>query len=249
MKLWKRGGFTLVEMLVIIGIIGILVALLLPALSQAKDRAQQVRCVNNLRQLGLGLQVFLANNHDYPVLATSTNEGYQGYQRTWLAQLERDGLGVSHPATNFFQTGVWFCPSARFSARTLSLMSPPGYYGYNRYGVLYPGNSTNDFGLQGRFDSSLHAWIPLPESEVAAPGDMMAIGDCYNASIELTRRKLSEAAQYGNILTRHAGRANVVFCDGHVESPALAFLFQNTSDAALARWNRDHLPHRDQVSY
>jgi prepilin-type processing-associated H-X9-DG protein len=47
---------------------------------------------------------------------------------------------------------------------------------------------------------------------------------------------------------RHQGKANVVFCDGHVESPTLQFLFEDTSDAALVRWNRDHLPHREKLS-
>jgi prepilin-type processing-associated H-X9-DG protein len=42
--------------------------------------------------------------------------------------------------------------------------------------------------------------------------------------------------------------ANVVFCDGHVESPTLKFLFADTSDAALARWNRGHLPRREKLS-
>jgi prepilin-type processing-associated H-X9-DG protein len=46
---------------------------------------------------------------------------------------------------------------------------------------------------------------------------------------------------------RHQGRANIVFCGGHVESPTLKFLFADTSDTALARWNRDHLPHREQL--
>jgi prepilin-type processing-associated H-X9-DG protein len=48
--------------------------------------------------------------------------------------------------------------------------------------------------------------------------------------------------------SRHQGKANAVFCDGHVESPALKFLFEDTSDAALVRWNRDHLPHREKLS-
>jgi len=48
--------------------------------------------------------------------------------------------------------------------------------------------------------------------------------------------------------SRHQGKANVVFCDGHVESPTLKFLFEDTSDAALVRWNRDHLPHREKLS-
>jgi hypothetical protein len=45
-----------------------------------------------------------------------------------------------------------------------------------------------------------------------------------------------------------AGKANVVFCDGYVESPPLQFLFADTSDAALSRWNRDHQPHRERLA-
>jgi len=40
----------------------------------------------------------------------------------------------------------------------------------------------------------------------------------------------------------------VVFCDGHVESPPLQFLFEDTSADALSRWNRDHEPHREKLS-
>jgi prepilin-type processing-associated H-X9-DG protein len=46
---------------------------------------------------------------------------------------------------------------------------------------------------------------------------------------------------------RHLAKAKVVFCDGHVESPTLKSLSEDTSDAALNRWNRDHLPHRELV--
>ena len=48
----------------------------------------------------------------------------------------------------------------------------------------------------------------------------------------------------GNILTRHRDRANVGFCDGHVESPTLKFLFEDDTDGALVRWNLDHRPRR-----
>ena len=44
------------------------------------------------------------------------------------------------------------------------------------------------------------------------------------------------------------GHANVFFCDGHVESPTLQFLFEDTSDEALSRWNRDDQPHREKLS-
>lgn len=48
--------------------------------------------------------------------------------------------------------------------------------------------------------------------------------------------------------SRHQGKANVVICDGHAESPTLQFLFDDTRAAALSRWNRDHLPHREKLS-
>jgi len=68
--------------------------------------------------------------------------------------------------------------------------------------------------------------------EKSVNGGFAAYEDGFTA-LELTRKYYREA--------------NVVFCDGHVESPTLRFLFQNTSDAALVRWNRDHLPHRDRL--
>ena len=61
-----RAALTLTELLVIIGITGILTALLLTAISQAKARAQRIRCVNNLHQFGVAIQNFVAANNAYP---------------------------------------------------------------------------------------------------------------------------------------------------------------------------------------
>src|SRR5450755_2726229 len=71
----RAGAFTLVELLVVIAIIGILAALLLPVLSQAKSRARRIECVGNLRETGLAFHLF-ANDHGGKFTTQiSTNDG------------------------------------------------------------------------------------------------------------------------------------------------------------------------------
>jgi prepilin-type processing-associated H-X9-DG protein/prepilin-type N-terminal cleavage/methylation domain-containing protein len=241
-----RNGLTLVELLVVIAIIAILAALLLPTLLQAKRKAQQAECIGNLHQLGLGLQKFVADNQAYPSLRSDTNDASLGL---WNNQLEHGGFDISKPRKSFWTEGVWLCPSAKWTG--FPEKSPISCYGYNVdfFDIhLKPRSPTNQFGLQGRRDLKTQLYTPIAESEVAVPSDMIAIGDSLDGSSLFAWRILADMARFGNILTRHQGKANVVFCDGHVDSPTLQSLFEDTNDAALMRWNRDHLPHREKLS-
>jgi prepilin-type N-terminal cleavage/methylation domain-containing protein/prepilin-type processing-associated H-X9-DG protein len=70
----RRKAFTLVELLVVVGIIAVLVALLLPSLSRARENARRVVCLSNLRQLGLAMQMYLNNNKlKFPAPGTAMN--------------------------------------------------------------------------------------------------------------------------------------------------------------------------------
>jgi prepilin-type processing-associated H-X9-DG protein/prepilin-type N-terminal cleavage/methylation domain-containing protein len=268
----SRSAFTLIEVLVVVAIIGILAALLLPTLSQAKARAQRIQCGNNLGQLGIAMEQFVSDYHGYPFWAEMAKppSGYPNSKDGWEGELASYASKFQWNTNRqpMQSAGLFHCPSA---------MPPPvptwpkglvyTDYGYNAYGISRQMDTNGSLGLGRQIDASNTQPGPflvspyeanqlVSDSEIVSPSEMMAIGDGFQSDNRvisdwtclLWRRTgvLDIAGSTRRAYGRHQGKANVVFCDGHVESPALDFIF-DTSDAALVRWNRDHLPHRDRL--
>ena len=202
----SRRGFTLIELLVVIAIIGILAALLLPALSRSKQRAWSTACLGNVRQIGLAAMMYAGEYDD--ALPRSAHES-----QSWVGSLQPYCSGTS----------LWRCPRDPHKTRNYS-------YAINDFLLPPPeGSGARDFSKTTQLPAASETLLLAECADKYAYLDHFHFSPANDGDYSPT----GFSSEVG--VLRHLAGANYLFVDGHAQFQKWS-LVQNLLNAAGSKF-------------
>ena len=226
----QKCNFTLIELLVVIAIIAILAAMLLPALSKAREKSRAISCTNNLKQIATAERMYRDEFEGHYVPAAEPSYASGTNYNTWVAMLGNPNLNLNYlPGCKSF-----ICPSAVIWRNAMLNPTATGTSGlvwhYTHYGYnwRYPGGG----GGKGSYgNAAVTRSYPPKETLVTSHSDLVMFADCfYFDKGKLNKDDIGYYALYKNYTglptntnggylgPRHQSTVNVSFSDGHVAS-------------------------------
>src|SRR5258706_1090897 len=204
----RRGGFTLVELLVVIGIIGILMGMLMPAMSRAKQKANRIACVNNIRQIGLSATLYAGDYEgEYPRRLHLTN--------AWMFALKSyygNNVATNNATSKEWNSKILKCPSDRWLEWRSYLIN-----GWNDYWAATLSPADYQEVMAWRYKHG------MKESNVKLPSDTIIFGEkrigSYHVHMDFGQGKGNDKEEVNQNMHKSgsgktSGGSNFAFVDG-----------------------------------
>jgi prepilin-type N-terminal cleavage/methylation domain-containing protein/prepilin-type processing-associated H-X9-DG protein len=238
-RLCPNKGFTLIELLVVIAIIAILAGLLLPALSKAKQKAHQVACLNNQKQLGLGFMMYAEDSRDI-MPADASRIGHHDEDWIWW-QLGGGFNAAQSPILVAIKggTNLMRCPMDKDDTGRKAVLAAGGeWYGYS-YTVNGYAVGTVLKGAASSYAANPGSYVPQKITNIRGPSDKLMLLE-EPASVKDAPPGATVFLDDGRwtppntITIRHRGKGNANFADGHAAAVDYKFASDtNHIDASL----------------
>jgi prepilin-type N-terminal cleavage/methylation domain-containing protein/prepilin-type processing-associated H-X9-DG protein len=208
-----RRAFTLIELLVVIAIIAVLIALLLPAVQSAREAARRAQCINNLKQIGLGLHNYHQGVGSFP-MGNAIAYSDPGVQTTWgtfsalammLPYVEQTPV---YNSCNFAWT-VWYGTGAALNATVWNVK-------VNNFLCPSDGNAGKDFlnSYHGSFGTGTQPWNGNTNGVFAPGQSAYGIADVSDGTSNTVAYVESLTGDYNILTARHRGYVSGMGLDG-----------------------------------